>query len=81
MYNGDRGSAVGRTEHGPCGLRSGGRPEEVHQCQGVDQLPVLQRGTTMLYGPRQLSRCPFPRALEKLSYILIPLSSNERLFS
>ena len=68
MYNSDRGSAVGGTEHGPCCLRSGGRPEEVHQCQGVDQLPILQRGTTMLYYPQQLSRCPFPRALENFLY-------------
>lgn len=68
MYNSDRGSAVGGTEHGPRGLCSGGRPEEVHQCQGVDQLPLLQRGTTMFDGPQQLTRCPFPRALENFLY-------------
>lgn len=43
VFNNHRGSAVGRTQHGPCGVCTGRGPEKVHQCQGIHQLSLLQR--------------------------------------
>lgn len=40
-----RGTSPGRLEHGPRCLRAGGRSEEIYLRQGVDKLPLLQRGT------------------------------------
>jgi len=40
----NRSAAAGRGQHGSCCLCSSRRPEEVYQCQGVDQLSLLQRG-------------------------------------
>ena len=44
MCDSDRSAPVGGAEHGPHRVCERGRPEEVHQCEGIDQLPLLQRG-------------------------------------
>lgn len=41
-----RSAPPGWPKHGPRRLRAGGRSTEVHLSQGVDKLPLLQRGKT-----------------------------------
>ena len=44
LHHYHRGETVGRSEHGSSRLRANWRPTKVHQRQGVNELPVLQRG-------------------------------------